>query len=199
MVNAYITDGTTKIYFTSINKESSSDSGKTTTNPVESGANISDNYIINPRSFRVQGRISGIADAYVTINKIRQMMKSKKLLKYVGKEVFDNCLIISFPKEKIKEYGNGLSFTMDLQELFIAQQETVEIIDDTANEETDASLQNSINGNTELGIILPAPIALLESEQIETELVAYFDSVGDGSVDDFFSGTQFPSSYGGIL
>jgi hypothetical protein len=195
-MNAYLTDGTTRIYFSAVMKETGSDTAKLTSNPVESGSTIADHYILNPRTFRIQGRISGDSEAYIKVAKIRAMMQSKVLLQYVGKEVFNNCLITSFPREKVKEYGNGLSFTMDLQELFIAQAETVEIVSDIADEETDATLQNSVNSDTELGLVVTAPIALLDSENVEKQVTDYFDSVGGGdTMVNFFSGTRT----GGIL
>ncbi len=156
----------------------------------------SDQNPLDARTIRLAVKIFG-SDREARYQKLEQFHSSNDLMTYVGKRTLTNCEIASI-NEMVTKETQAIVLTIDLKEILKSDIISEEVVDSTANEETEATLQNSINDNTEIGKVVTAPIALLESEQANADVVAYFDSVGNGSIDDFFSGRQ-TSATGGIL
>ena len=111
-----------------------SESGRATTNPVESGKAITDNFVMEPRIITFSGLITNIKvigqqedrvkDVDQWINDIRTLRISKELVSvYVHDlNVIPNCLITTFDIDKNKSHGlSGWGCNMVFQEILISQ------------------------------------------------------------------------------
>lgn len=130
----YFTDSGGNYYeLSSTTRITVSENARATTNPVESGKAITDNYVLEPRTISFSGIITNIrvigqkADRVKPvdqwINDIRQLRIKKELIDvYIDSlDIIQGCLITSFDIDKTKEHGNsgwGCSFTM--QEILVS-------------------------------------------------------------------------------
>lgn len=101
-------------------EEKVSENTEISAHPLEEGADITDHVKTIPYTVSLSGYIVGV-DAWPTIKAIRSLIKSGKLIKYSGRNIFANCVIKSFETEHPKEVWGGASFSMVIQEIRVAK------------------------------------------------------------------------------
>lgn len=146
-----------------------SENARTTTNPVESGKAITDNYIIEPRIITFSGIITNIkvigqqedrakpVDQW--INDIRQLRIKKGLIDvYIDTlDIIRDCLITSFDIDKSKEQGNsGWNCSFVMQEILVSDRARLVDMAEPKPEVKDDVQGKSNSGNqttTEVGLV----------------------------------------------
>jgi hypothetical protein len=130
----YFTDSNGNYYeLSATTRVSVTEPSRATTNPVESGKAITDNYVIEPRVVTFSGVItnltvigqdtSRVKSVDQWFNDIRQIRLNKEFVNVYVEDlnVIQNCLITSFDIDKTKEHGLsgwGCNFTM--QEVLVS-------------------------------------------------------------------------------
>lgn len=91
--------------------------------PVEKGLPLTDNVRTEPTKLSISGKIvdAGNYTAATIIAKLDDLRKKGSLVKYVGRDVFGDYLIKSFPVKKDNKVWGGATFDMELQEVRIAK------------------------------------------------------------------------------
>lgn len=87
--------------------------------PVEKGIAITDNVKHEPAVISIKGEIVG-ANASTTLDKIADLHKNGKLVKYIGQNIMSNALITSFDTSHPNTIYGGCAFTMEIKEVRIA-------------------------------------------------------------------------------
>lgn len=168
----YFTDKEGNYYeLSSTTKVSVSEQGRATTNPVESGKAITDNFVLEPRVINFSGVITNIkvigqdttrvkpVDQW--INDIRQLRINKSLIDvYVDSlDIIPSCLITSFNIEKTSIHGLsgwGCDFTM--QEILVSERARLveipepkeQVKDDVAGKRNSGNQTTKSNGEEEV-------------------------------------------------
>ena len=88
--------------------------------PVETGLKITDNVKREPITIRVNGEIVG-ANAAATLSAITTLHQKGKYVKYVGRNVINNAIIVSFNSSHPNTIQGGCSFDMEIREIRIAK------------------------------------------------------------------------------
>lgn len=104
-------------------QESFNASVNVTSYPVEEGLPLNDSVQRNPKTYSLSGKIlrKKSKDAEEVREKLENYMNKGTLVKYVGRISAKNVLITSIQGSYESTVGNGLSFTMDLQEVRVAK------------------------------------------------------------------------------
>ena len=102
------------------NGETSNRSVSISDHPVEEGMVITDNVKADPVELRISGRLVG-ADAETIKNNIEVLMKQGSYVRYIGKELLSNAVILSFDTSRDIEMDGGMSFDMTIREIRVAQ------------------------------------------------------------------------------
>jgi adenine specific DNA methylase Mod len=87
--------------------------------PVERGQDVADHVKNKPRTLSITGVCSG-KDAPKKLEAIRKYWTTRTLLKYFGRNIFQNCVIANLSTIHTKEVADGFRFTITLQEVRIA-------------------------------------------------------------------------------
>lgn len=130
----YFTDSSGNYYeLSSTTRVSVSEPSRTTTNPVESGKAVTDNYVIEPRIITFSGVITNITVIGQDTNRVRPVdqwlddirkIRLKKDFVNVYIEdlnIIPNCLITSFDIDKTKEHGlSGWGCSFSMQEILVS-------------------------------------------------------------------------------
>lgn len=173
--NYYELSSTTRIHV--------SEMARATTNPVEAGKAITDNYIIEPRTITFSGVITNIrvigqqedrakpVDQW--INDIRQLRIKKELIDvYIDTlDIIKGCLITSFDIDKSKEQGSsGWNCSFVMQEILVSDRARLVDIAEPKPEVKDDVQDKSNSGNqatVEVGLV-----------EVDTGMANFIDSVG---------------------
>lgn len=104
-------------------QESFNASVNVTSYPVEEGLPLNDSVQRNPKTYSLSGKIlrKKSKDAEEVRKKLENYMNKGTLVKYVGRISAKNVLITSIQGSYESTVGNGLSFTMDLQQVRVAK------------------------------------------------------------------------------
>ena len=102
-----------------VESENPEQSNEITDNPVEDGVNISDHVRPGPMSFSITGTVTG-DDAGQKVEMLRQYANSGQLLRYVGRNVFENMEIETLSTTHDVEVRNGFKFDISLKQVRIA-------------------------------------------------------------------------------
>ena len=130
----YFTDKQGNYYeLSATTRVSVTEPSRATTNPVESGKAITDNYVIEPRVITFSGvitnltvigqDISRVKSVDQWLNDIRQIRLNKEFVNVYVEDlnVIQNCLITSFDIDKTKEHGlSGWGCSFSMQEILVS-------------------------------------------------------------------------------
>lgn len=173
--NYYELSSTTRIHV--------SEMARATTNPVESGKAITDNYIIEPRTITFSGIITNIrvigqqedrakpVDQW--INDIRQLRIKKELIDvYIDTlDIIKGCLITSFDIDKSKEQGSsGWNCSFVMQEILVSDRARIVDIAEPKPE-----VKDDVQGKSNSGNQTTAGTELVE---VNTTLLNYKNFIG---------------------
>lgn len=103
-------------------QESFTNSVEVTSYPVEKGLPITDSVKRQPKTFSITGKILGKTDSEATkiYNALEKKQNSGTIVSYVGRTTAKNVIITSMQANYDSTIGNGMSVTIDLQEIRIA-------------------------------------------------------------------------------
>ena len=107
-----------------IQSESVSLSSKVTTNPVESGADITDHIVNETARFNISGTIIGGDKA---IAALKNMRAKRDILTYTGRNRMSNLVFTSLTFDHDARNKSGARFRAAFQEILIADSERVEV------------------------------------------------------------------------
>jgi len=96
-----------------------------TDNPVESGVAVSDHVRPKPLSFTISGTVAG-ADAGAKVETLRQYSVTGQLLRYVGRNIFENMVIETLSTTHDVEVKKGFKFEIDLKQVRIAEKREIQ-------------------------------------------------------------------------
>ncbi|MEE0023899.1 LysM peptidoglycan-binding domain-containing protein [Ruminococcus sp.] len=88
--------------------------------PVEDGMVITDNVKREPLEIRLSGKLVG-DDAETIKSNLYALMKSGSYVRYIGKEILSNAVILSFDTGRSIETDGGMSFDMTIREIRVAK------------------------------------------------------------------------------
>lgn len=100
--------------------ESTNRSVSISDHPVEDGMVITDNVKREPLELRVSGKLVG-SDAETTKSCIEALQKNGSYVKYIGKEILSNAVILSFDTSRDAEMDGGMLFDMTVREIRVAR------------------------------------------------------------------------------
>lgn len=111
-----------------------SEPARATTNPVESGKAITDNFILEPRVITFSGVITNlrvvaqdntrVKSVDQWINDIRQIRLNKEFINVFVEDlnVIENCLITAFDIDKTSQHGlSGWGCSFSMQEVLVSE------------------------------------------------------------------------------
>jgi nucleoid-associated protein YgaU len=107
-------------YYLFVDDESANRSVSISEHPVEKGMVITDNVKREPLEISISGIIAG-ADAETTKDALYSLMKSGSYVKYIGREIISNAVIISFETSRKTELDGGMDFEMTVREIRVAR------------------------------------------------------------------------------
>lgn len=88
--------------------------------PVEDGLRLTDNVQREPITISIKGQIVG-KNAKKNLKKIQDLHHKGKYVKYVGQNILNKAIIISFDTSHPNTILGGCSFTMDIREIRVAK------------------------------------------------------------------------------
>lgn len=100
--------------------ETASRSVSISDHPVEEGMVITDHVQRDPLELRISGKLVG-ADAETVRSNLETLQKNGSYVKYIGKEIISNAVILSFDTSRDIETDGGMSFDMTIREIRVAQ------------------------------------------------------------------------------
>ena len=74
----------------------------------------------DPLELRISGKLVG-ADAETVRSNLETLQKNGSYVKYIGKEIISNAVILSFDTSRDIETDGGMSFDMTIREIRVAQ------------------------------------------------------------------------------
>lgn len=114
------------LYFSAISQEVLTFENVPSNYPLENGTEVTDFVQTQPLNLSITGVIVG-EDAAEKYSVLRNYLLQKPLLKYIGRIIMDNCMVINFSRDVDSTIANGFNFNMTLQEMKFAQVEIVTI------------------------------------------------------------------------
>ena len=114
------------VEFNVIDEERSFDS-EVTEHPVEDGADIADHIQIKPRSFKVNGKVTG-PEAGPKHLALHQLQSSKEPVNYKGRGRLNNCVVESLTTSVDVDVKNGFDFSMTIREIEVAKPSTIGLL-----------------------------------------------------------------------
>ena len=115
-----------EVEFSVIESENPQDSVTVTDKPVESGQDVSDHVKQNPSIISISGQMIG-DDAADKLKMLRKYLKEGALLKYVGRNIYDNMVIEDINRVHPVANRIGFGFTIKLKQVRIATAKAVQI------------------------------------------------------------------------
>lgn len=100
--------------------ESTNRSVSISDHPVEEGMVITDNVKYDPLEISISGKLVG-ADAETVKTNLETLQKSGSYVRYIGKEILSNAVILSFRTSRDIELDGGMKFDMTIREIRVAQ------------------------------------------------------------------------------
>lgn len=115
-----------EVEFSVIESENPKDSVTITDKPVEIGQDVSDHVKQNPSTISIPGQMVG-DDASDKLKMLQKYQKEGTLLKYIGRNMYDNMAIEDIDRVHPVANRFGFGFTIKLKHIRIATAKTVEI------------------------------------------------------------------------
>lgn len=131
-----------------VEKESESYSSSVTSNPVESGADISDHVNNAAGTLNISGIIIGGDGA---INALKAMRESRDLLTYTGVTRMTNLVFTSLKFDRSYKNNKGASFSATLKQVktisseYVPMDEEASMVSQDADKSTDKQLAQTAN------------------------------------------------------
>lgn len=131
-----------------VEKESESYSSSVTSNPVESGADISDHVNNAAGTLTISGIIIGGDGA---INALKAMRESRDLITYTGVTRMSNLVFTSLKFDRSYKNSKGASFSATLKQVrissseYVPMDEEVSMVSQDANKSDDKQLAQTSN------------------------------------------------------
>ena len=151
------------IEFTVIETEEPVDSVTITDNSVEKGQDVSDHVKQEASIINLSGAMTG-SDASSKLNKLRRYQREGKLLKYIGRNIYDNMAIQTMNRSHGKKVKNGFEFSITLKQVRIATAKKVEInAGDPITKEKSKELDTKVKPKTNKGKQQPKTKPVVES------------------------------------
>lgn len=88
--------------------------------PVEKGMVITDNVRREPLEISISGKLVG-SDAETVKTNLEALMNQGSYVKYIGKEILSNAVILSFNTSRDIAVDGGMLFDMTIREIRVAQ------------------------------------------------------------------------------
>lgn len=88
--------------------------------PTEEGLELTDNIKQSPISLSIAGEIVG-ENYKADLSALQNMHQKGVIVKYIGKSILSNAIIINFNTEHPNTISGGCSFSMELKEIRIAK------------------------------------------------------------------------------
>lgn len=88
--------------------------------PVEEGMVITDNVRREPLEISISGKLVG-SDAETVKTNLESLMNQGSYVKYIGKEILSNAVILSFNTSRDVTVDGGMIFDMTIREIRVAQ------------------------------------------------------------------------------
>lgn len=137
--------------------ESPTSTGQTTDKAVEKGSDISDHYKLDPATISLQGSIVE-GDAPRKLAMLKKYQRDAELLKYVGRNVFNNMQIISCNTRHNANNRGGFDFDIVLKQIFLSAPETFEVgkVNNPVTRQPDKKTATKVKAETNKGSQQPA-------------------------------------------
>lgn len=116
-----------EVEFSVVEEESPEYTTEITERTVERGTDIADHIRSRPVSLSISGVVVG-DDAAQKLSKLREYARKGEVLRYVGRNIFANMVIQSFPTSHTYRIRNGFSFQMELKEVRFARPLAVQFV-----------------------------------------------------------------------
>lgn len=100
--------------------ESTNRSVSISDHPVEEGMVITDNVRREPLEISISGKLVG-SDAETVKTNLESLMNQGSYVKYIGKEILSNAVILSFNTSRDVTVDGGMIFDMTIREIRVAQ------------------------------------------------------------------------------
>lgn len=100
--------------------ESTNRSVSISDHPVEEGMVITDNVKPEPLEISISGKLVG-ADAETVKDNLKALMERGSYVKYIGKEILSNAVILKFDTSRDSKIDGGMLFDMTIREIRVAQ------------------------------------------------------------------------------
>ena len=125
-VKGFIPSKLGDLHFSVVEDEDTSFKNAASNYPLENGATVTDFVQNQPTTLDIEGVIVGddAADRYQVL---RRYALQKPALKFTGRVIMTNAVIIKFSRNANSEIANGFSFDITLQEMKYAKSEIVTI------------------------------------------------------------------------
>lgn len=131
-------------------KESPTMTADVTDKPVEKGEDISDHMKKKPFTLQLDGSMVNNAASKLAL--LRSYQKDAKLLKYTGRNIFDNMVITSINTDHSVENSKGFDYSITLQHVKIAKPETFEVnVKNPDTKKQDAATATKVKKKTNAG------------------------------------------------
>ena len=113
------------VEFDVVEDENPKDSATVTDKPVESGQDVSDHAKLNPSIINIRGQMT--EDAAEKLQVLKKYLRERALLKYVGRNAYDNVVIEDLDRVHGVKNRQGFQFNIKLKQVRIATAKEVEI------------------------------------------------------------------------
>lgn len=138
-------------------------SGDTTDKSVEKGADMSDHFKSNPTTIQLSGSVVG-SDAASKLATLRRYFRDAELLRYSGRNIFDNMIIVSMPTRHNANNRAGFDFDINLKQVRISKPKTFEVkvanpITKQQDKKTATKVKSTTNKGNQQPKQKPIPIA----------------------------------------
>lgn len=125
-------------------------SADVTDHPVEKGQDISDHMQEKPATMKVSGSI--VNESPEKLEMLRNYMRDATLLKYVGRNIFADVVLINLNTKHNANNAMGFDYDITLKRVRIAKPETFEVnVKDPVSNKQDAKTATKVKEKTNAG------------------------------------------------
>lgn len=109
-----------------VTSENPRDSVTVTSRPVEAGVDIADHAKQQPSILDISGQIMG-EDASDRLQILKKYQKDSVLLKYIGRNIYNNMILVDLDRSHSVTNAKGFGFNMTLKQVKIATAKEIQI------------------------------------------------------------------------
>lgn len=174
------------VEFSVVDDESPEYGAEISERSVERGADVTDHIRPRPITLALSGIVVG-EDAAQKLQQLREYARTGAVLRYIGRNIFANMAIQSFPTSHTYQIRNGFSFRLELKEIRVAHSEMVAYVASDPATGVDVSAQTQPPGDA--GAQSPG-----EDDVDEAQQKSWLSKIWDGVTS--FLGKTDPASPG---